>query len=746
MSQFYAHSGDDPDYRDWQLLRDHLTQVAEQARRMAAEAVPHDHALAETAYAAGLLHDLGKYRLEFQQMIRGLSPQKERTYHKQAGAAKAADGNNIPAAFAVAGHHGGLPDMADLGSSVKGDNGRAVVDAVWKDAIVDCPELGSLSVVQPHLEDKLHADLFTRLVFSYLVDADWSDTGAHARQVKGLPPEPTPPALDAPGWRDRVLAFIQTKAASCKDAHIATVRSEVLQACLTRADDSPGLFSLTVPTGGGKTLSGLAFALKHAAKHGLRRVIYVAPYLSILDQNVKVIREALGFAKDAAELFEHHSLAEPPGDGNQNDTERADAARRAENWDSPVIVTTNVQFFESLFANKPGRCRKLHNIARSVIILDECQTLPPDLFAPTCAMLKQVAERLGSTIVLCTATQPAFDHPDLKDDERLPAVEIIPESLDLFNRLKRVELFWPAGKDDVLEWPQVAERMLTEARSERPAALCVVNTRRAAREVFMELKRKVDDGVFHLSTSMCPAHRLQILDRVKDLLNEKKPCYLVSTQLIEAGVDIDFPLVLRELGPLEAVIQAAGRCNREGLLNGADGSPGGRVVVFRSAEGKLPPDRWYHAGRSVVETNFLAAGKLPRIDDPADIREYFTRLYRSGTLDEKHIQDQRQRFAFAQVARDYRLIEDDGVPVVVMTWKEKQDEITALVNQALDNPKRANLRKLTPFQVNLRRYQLDKASGSVGQLKKDLDLFAWTGGYDADFGLDPNNADVFLCP
>jgi CRISPR-associated endonuclease/helicase Cas3 len=248
---------------------------------------------------------------------------------------------------------------------------------------------------------------------------------------------------------------------------------------------------------------------------------------------------------------------------------------------------------------------------------------------------------------------------------------------------------------------------------------------------------------------MCPAHRLAVLAEVKERLNalrkrptDARPCYLVSTQLIEAGVDVDFPCVIRELGPLEAVIQAAGRCNREGKLNDPDGAPGGRVEVFRSVEGALPADRWYRAGLTVLETSFLNAGREPRIDAPEDIREYFERLYNAGQLDEKGIQAARQRFAFADVARDYRLIDDDGDPVVMATWEEKEAQIGDLLDAARHRPTRANFRKLAPFQVNLRRYERDKADRAVTE--EAPGLLVWRGGYDKDIGLTADNVDTLL--
>ncbi len=280
---------------------------------------------------------------------------------------------------------------------------------------------------------------------------------------------------------------------------MSKARADVLENSLQAAERPSGLFSLTVPTGGGKTLSGLAFALAHAKANHLRRIIYVVPYLSILDQNAKAIREALGFAADDNALFEHHSLVDLGRLSETRDaaelTRLEDAARRAENWDAPVVITTNVMFFESLFSNQPRRCRKLHNIARSVIFLDECQNIPPPFLAPTCAMLKQLNEVLGCSIVLTTATQPALDHPNLKEDALSHVNQIIPKELDLFARLKRVRVEWPKPKI-TMNWATLASRMCSVR-----AALCVVNSRLGARELFQEVKSLDSEGTFHLHVS-----------------------------------------------------------------------------------------------------------------------------------------------------------------------------------------------------------------------------------------------------
>jgi CRISPR-associated endonuclease/helicase Cas3 len=746
--EFFAHSAPrhpdgtkPPPPHGWQLLKEHLAGVAKGARtRAEAARLP---GLPELADVAGWLHDLGKYRDEFQQYLEGkLAEGNPLTYHKQAGAAKAAGLKLNPVAFVVYGHHGGLPDKTDLETGIKAPAGTATAATVWERAKENCRGLGMLAVRPPQLRDPFHADLLTRVLFSCLVDADWADTGEHERKVNHHPEEPEPPKLDGGERLKRVVEYIAARAARPLEPHVKKARADVLAACLAKAECEPGLFSLTVPTGGGKTLAGLAFALKHAAFHKrpdgtslFRRVIYVAPYMTILEQNADAIRAALNLSDTDPAVFEHYSLAEPPGDEDPHETRSGAAARRADNWDAPVIVTTNVQFFESLFSNKPGRCRKLHNIAGSVIVLDECQTLPPGLAAPTCGMLKQLTTDLGCTVVMCTATQPAFDHDKLRPDERLTATEIIPESMrqrderDLFTRLKRVHVTWPKPADPPLGWPAVANEM--RAQKKPRAALCVVNTKKAARDVFAELVKEDSAGAFHLSTGMCPQHRRERLASIRLLLDVGAPCYVVSTQLIEAGVDVDFPFVMRELAPLESVIQAAGRCNREGRIPHA----GGKVRVFRSEEAKMPPDEWYNKGRSVLETDFLNDGYEPQIDRPDDIRSYFSGLYRTGELDKHSIQAKRLEEKYATIADDYKLIKDDTVPVVVEKWPSHHEEIASLLAQIEKEkrPRKALFRRLALFQVNIWRDDRDRLQPHLRLGPKDL--LIWTSRYDDTVGI-----------
>jgi len=723
----------------------HLAGVAKLARTLAQATGLSD--LPHTAEAAGWLHDLGKYRESFQEFIRGRSPMGSKQ-HKEAGAAFAVEKKNPLLMFAILGHHVGIPDRDDALDAVKNPSGDG--SPVWNKvrdvAEAECPELFRLDLAKAGASTKNH-ELFIRLLLSCLVDADWTDTSEHERNYKGWSAFPKSPLLEPNARLAKLLAFVADRADATrsKNPALADIRQLILDACLAAADQPKGLFTLTVPTGGGKTLSGMAFALKHAGEQGSRRIIYVAPYISILEQNADVIRASVGVTERDLDVFEHQSLSEPQGPVLAAEKQTSAAARRAENWDSPIVITTNVQFFESLFSNKPGQCRKLHNIAGSVIILDECQTLPPDLVKPTCQMLKQLVDHLGCTVVLCTATQPAFDHEILKE-HRLTATEIIPSELKLFDHLKRVQIQWPGNRDERLTWSEVADRMSPNA-----SALCVVNTKAAARDLFAELKMR-SQHAFHLSTSMCPAHRTAILDAVKDRLKKSLPVFVVSTQLIEAGVDIDFPSVFREMGPLEAIIQAAGRCNREGHIPNA----GGRVVVFRSIDGeKKIPSGWYRRGREVLEQG-LESGKHPRIDEPADILDYFSRLYWTGDLDKENIVGLRAGLRFDSVAKAYRLIVDDTVPVVVAwkddvkaepwytAWRKMQLHKDAgadirNVQERLDalrlRQNRANFRALAPFQANVFRTALSQLP--VVPLSENVDLLVWHGVYDSEMGLKP---------
>ena len=562
------------------------------------------------------------------------------------------------------------------------------------------------------------------MLFSALVDADFLDTERHFSPDASLQRStyPSLATLEESLLSDQQRLMGNSRVISTTHAHdrLNKLRNEVYQACLTSAQLTPGFFRLTVPTGGGKTRSSLAFALRHANTHGLRRVIYALPFITITEQTTDVFRGIFG--DDA--ILEHHSGVTPQD--AQNPTPQEVIQRlAAENWDAPLIVTTTVQLFESLMARGTSRCRKLHNIAGSVIILDEAQALPATLLTPILDALRQLVSHYQVTVVLCTATQPALD----SEHAGFPAIEgireIVPNPERLFIALKRVEYHWP--DDGVrLSWDEVAALM----RAERQA-LAIVNTRKDALALLTALE---DDGAFHLSTWMCGAHRRLVLERVRQRLLAVLPCRLVSTQLIEAGVDIDFPLVLRALGPLDSIVQAAGRCNRNGLLPTL-----GRVIIFDPAEGGLPPGPY----RTATDVTRGLPANLD-LHDPAIYRLYFERYYRHTDHDARQIQRLRQALDYPKVALKFRMIDDNTSPVVIAEYEEEGGIRPAHAPLAAlrRNPAlvRHHLRALQPYIVNLRQSDLKRAlqRGLVEEMAELPGLYLWRAAYDQARGIDPN--------
>ena len=470
------------------------------------------------------------------------------------------------------------------------------------------------------------------------------------------------------------------------------LRSRILQHARSKAAELPGAFTLTVPTGGGKTLSSLAFALDHAIRHGQRRVIYVIPYMNIIEQTAEVFREALAGPDDDAVdwVVEHHSSFDEERVAGREGQDKLRLAM--ENWDAPVVVTTAVQFFESLFANRPSRCRKLHNIANSVVVLDEAQTLPLRYLRPCVAALDELQRNWRSSLVLCTATQPALKHDQLRGGFE-NVRELAPEPPALYERLRRTRIRHVGTLDD----DALADRLL-ESRQ----ALCVVNTRGHARDLYQLLAGA--EGACHLTTLMCAAHRRKRLGVIRAALAAGAPVLLVSTSLVEAGVDIDFPTVWRGEAGLESVVQAAGRCNREG------GKPSADVFVFRpaEAEGRTPPPEIGQAGdvmREVARTH----GDLQSLDA---VEEYFRKLYWTkgdDALDAKRIlrlHNERIRtldFPFETVASEFRLIETPMVPVIVPYASGDGDSGSGPLIEALrwvERPGRV-ARRLQPYVVQV---------------------------------------------
>ena len=752
MAEYWAHSDPEglaPAARGstWQPLRSHLTQVAKLAESFARAAAWDDARFVRLARAVGLLHDLGKYTEDFQRMILGLSSKK--APHSVHGAAIARQAQALEAAFAAAGHHAGLPDPKGgrAGLWERTEDVKEKIGALWGIAAADCPELrecleGSAPLLTRTPQGAGDCEIRTRMLFSCLVDADRLDTSGHYRPDEGTV-QAAP--LSAAARLERLRAFVETKAARVPEGAMKAARRGVLEACLAAANRPGNLFSLTVPTGGAKTLASMAFALERARlfPESVRRIIVVIPYLSIIEQNAQVFIDALG--RDC--VLEHHSgnfeRLQPRGEVyvpmEPDDEERyrnPAESQATENWDAPVIVTTSVRFFESLFSNRPSDLRRMHNIARSVVILDEVQTLPRQFVGPILDVMRSLADQWKTTFLFCTATQPAFEKSpdaDAKDERWEPGTiqEVIPQPDELFERLRRVEVSWPG--EARTPWSEVADGMLAERR-----ALCIVNTRDQAALLYCAVKRAAQargfdqTAILHLSTRMCAAHRLARIAEIRRRLDDSSEgCLVVSTQLVEAGVDLDFPVVYRAMGPLDSIAQAAGRCDREGTLTAAAGKPAGRVIVFETEDGKLPPGAY---GEATTRTRALAREGILSIDRPDHVRQYFDRLYGEADLDAKEIQELRRKMKFREVAHEFEMIADNTQSVFVPYDAAARELIARLEERGiLDIGLR---RALQRYVVGLYAREFQEARrGGVHEVRPGSDLWVCSEGfYDENLG------------
>ncbi len=748
---FWAHS--DPQGRSenhpeakWQRLAQHLENVGKLARDLASGAAPnyaHFHDLAEWS---GLLHDLGKYQDGFQQMITTGKGRCPHAIHGAAIAHAGADGaKGLKAAhiaLAIAGHHAGMPDKVGDGSSlqerVKAAHASAaqLIDRAMQDSAA---LRRLLEAPAPKLENLLgRFDLFTRMLFSCLVDADRLDSAGRA-------PEQVP--LFAGARLETLLRHINNLKPDSSQI-VASARREILENCLTSANYPERLFSLSAPTGGGKTLSAMAFALKRASLEPdrYRRIIVVIPYLSIIEQNAQVYADIFG--KDA--VLEHHSGSFErllgknvgtktehfaPADEDDRQYERPLFRPATENWDAPLIVTTSVRFFESLFSNRPSDLRRVHNIARSIVILDEVQVLPRSLLAPLLDVMKELSDHWGCTFVLSTATKPAFEKSDSLDrrDPRWPphtVREIIADSASLHTRLRRVTIDWRISEP--VDWSEVAGWM----RGHRQA-LCVVNLRDHAVRLFQILadtatgEGRTREGLFHLSTRMCPAHRLVTIAAIRQRLNEGLPCLVVSTQLIEAGVDIDFPVAFRALGPLDAIIQVAGRADRAGKLTAALGAPAGRLFVFLPKDHRVPPNDYENA------TGITCASAMRHAIQPDDLlrmNEFYERYYNEGADLGSKFQQMRRKAEFKTLAAEFEMISSRTQDVLIPYGEGKSliDELRRI--GILTAHLRAGLQR---FTVGLHPWEFEVARKTVlAEIRPGGNLWeASNAAYDSETGL-----------
>ena len=729
-----AHAARDASgkWRDPHDLVDHLESVGQLAAGFAV------HFGADWARLAGRWHDLGKFRPRFQRYIRlasgfeadaHIKGEAGKAPHSTAGAMLAMDRLGVAGrvlAYLIAGHHAGLADwFGSLDARFTDPASRAeLAESLTEHPPADILDTRDFKANLRNIPGgKDGFALWVRMLFSALVDADFLDTERYMDPEK-FASRNTWPALDSlvPSF-DAHMAKLAANAAATP---VNALRADILRQCRAAAALDPGLFSLTVPTGGGKTLSGMAFALEHARLHGKRRIIHVIPYTSIIEQTADVFR---GIFDEA--VIEHHSNAESsPGD-------ETTASRLAcENWDAPIVVTTNVQFFESLFAARTSRCRKLHNIVDAVVVLDEAQLLPPEFLQPILDVLNLLTRHYGVTVVLSTATQPALasrQYFDARQNLRgLDTVrEIIGEPDALYAALERVVVRLPGDWHQPTDWPQLAET-LTSCDS----VLAIVNTRRDARALWAAMPK----GTLHLSALMCGAHRSQVIAEIKARLKDGTPTRVISTQLVEAGVDVDFPVVYRALAGLDSMAQAAGRCNREGRLDDK-----GRVVVFVPPK-PAPPGllrQGENASRDVLHD------MPPEPFTRANFAAYFERLYHGCQLDKAGIcgllavDGGELAVSFRNAAEKFRLIDDeDNLPIVVRYCGQdgQNREIDGLLGKLKqEGPQRWLMRKLQRYTVSLHKSQA-QALLARGDIEGILPgLYAQTNGwlYDPKIGLDP---------
>ncbi|MBL8678794.1 MAG: CRISPR-associated helicase Cas3' [Myxococcales bacterium] len=740
----WAHTTVEPDGPRVHSLREHLECVGELSRSFASK-----WGAGDWAALAGRWHDLGKYSSAFQDYIRSSSAPSEahvddaaidasappagrkrvdhstagamyvRAWAKEQGLAREDQWCVNAVAWAIAGHHAGLADAAELTARLD-SRGQWLLDEARPRAPADLLAARTPArVTRAAVPDKVavkdrsaaahrKVELWTRMLFSALCDGDFLDTEAFfdARRSEAR----SSAAVTMGELAERLHEHMASIERGSDDGPVARVRRAVRSQCIEKATSTPGFFTLTVPTGGGKTLASLSFALEHAKLHGKDRLVVAIPFTSITEQSADAFRTALG--DRAGVVLEHHSAFDDAG----LVAKRAEsgAARRAifretawnrlasENWDAPIVVTTTVQLFESLFSNRSGRCRKLHRLANSVLVLDEAQTVPLKYLRAILEVLETLVQDFGTTVVVCTATQPAWDLPVLGESRITDQREIYSGHREAFDVLRRVRVRWPET-----EQPTPYRALATEIARERDA-LAIVHKRADAQELCRLVDEVIGDhSTVHLSALMCGEHRRSVLRSIRERKARGEPVRAIATQLVEAGVDIDFAVVFRALAGLDALAQAAGRCNREGRL----GREGGELRVFDAET--LPPNGplqdGYHCAKAMLG---LARSQRRALDlfDPAVMNEYFERFYRQNVaeLDTREVQQLRSALNFRSVAEAVRIIDEWAVPVVV-PWGDGPSLVSELQRgMAAGAPPGRWLRKLQSYSVNVKRELVDE--------------------------------------
>lgn len=718
---YFAHISEDGRVHS---LREHLEGTAKLAAEFAGE-----FSCAEWGRLAGLWHDLGKYSPDFQHYIRAaggvdghIEGKPGRVDHSTAGALHAEKQMGLMGrifSYVAAGHHAGLADWQADQTGRSSLSQRLQNIAMLDEAFQGCIPKEILEQAAPTEKPPKGADpaFWIRMLFSCLVDADFLDTESFFDTDKTNERSRYPQLKELQPLFTRYMAL---KQAAVPDTQVNRQRTNILNQCKENAASKPGIFTLTVPTGGGKTLSSMAFALNHAMRHDKKRIIYVIPYTSIIEQTAEQFRQIF---KDS--VIEHHSNIDVT-----DETKETPRSRLAcENWDAPIIVTTSVQFFESLFASRTSRSRKLHNIVNSVVILDEAQLLPPEYLKPILSTLMELQKNYGVTIVLSTATQPALGKRDGFDGLE-GVTEIIDNPAQLHNDFKRVNIHVPVDLNRQMSWDELAAEL-----KQQDSVLCIVSRRDDARKLWSLMPEET----IHLSALMCGAHRSAKIGQIKEQLKQKKSVKVVSTQLVEAGVDLDFPVVYRALAGLDSIAQAAGRCNREGLLEK------GEVIVF-VPQSDAPPGLLRQTAD--IGRRLLAGDPIDPLN-PVRFDLFFKELYwlQGDRLDRHDIlvdlaRDNELRFSFRTAAAKFHLIDEKAQAAVIVRYGEGN----ALVSQLERiGPERWLMRKMQRYIINLPRYLHTKllASGAIRECYPDIFIQDHPSLYDENLGFCPDRSLIY---
>jgi len=720
---FYAHSENTQGEKH--RLRDHLRRTAMQARSFAPL-----KELERLFYLAGLLHDIGKFQDGFQQYLREGKP---RTPHAGVGAyiAKILANQHPHLQFAIQGHHAGMPNNQErCNNNDDYFKQHELVDELMARFQAAGCEPQSLHLPQnlPDQKDLLLAECTTRLLFSALTDADWLDTERHFNlslsEARGSS------TLDC----EHLLAILESRYRDfSKEGAINELRTRARIEVADKTREETGFFSLQLPTGLGKTLTSVHWALLHAQHNGLQRIIIVLPYINIIDQTAKILKDIFG---DDLVLEHHSGIVDDEKNKDKYSEDavgiNADLAKRlaCENWDAPIIVTTTVQFFESLFSNRPFRCRKNHNIAASVVIFDEVQTLPKEYAEPIIVMLKNLSALTRTSFLFCTATQPAF-----AKREGFDGIEnirpLIAEPQRYFGVTQRVDYSLLNNLDEV-SLDYLSENIAQEKHS----YLVIVNTKAVARDLFQRIRNSgTQESCYHLSTAMCPHHRKKRIKEIVDDLEAKRRIAVVSTQLVEAGVDFDFPCVYRAIGPLDSIIQAAGRCNRNGLLSGK-----GKVILFNLEQHRMP-DKTYQACASFSKS--LIRDDLNLLHQPASFERYYEQVLGLFVdADKYRITDERRLFNFRNVAENFRMIDEPTTSLLIKEYSEESKSLLDDLLKQLEYSRidRNRYRQAQQFSVQVYPGFLKEHSSQIETVKDTLRI--WYGNYNDDTGLTPQDVET----